>query len=158
MAPWCLGYATQVIAFVTGVLWQTLEFTHCSSRFLALISRTNSILAHTLSVCASAATCSSNQRPPSPAEGKFTLDDLPEASRNIAQAEMRGEFKDAKRLEQLVAHWAGAPPKEDKFKCGKTFTFNARLQARAACAAVQPQSGSFTCVPLACRRIRTRLI
>jgi len=71
---------------------------------------------------------------------------------------MRGELKDAKRLEQLVAHWAGAPPKEDKFKCGKTFSFTAWLQARAACAAVQPQSGSFTCVPLACRRIKTRLI
>jgi hypothetical protein len=51
------------------------------------------------------------------AEGKFTLDDLQHASKNIAQAELRNEAGKGKRLEQVVAHWAGAPPKADQFKC-----------------------------------------
>ena len=50
------------------------------------------------------------------AEGKGTLDDLQDASTNIAHAELRRDCAGGKRLEQVVSHWAGAPPKEDKFK------------------------------------------
>lgn len=50
------------------------------------------------------------------AEGKGTLDDLQDASENIAHAELRRDCGGGKRLEQVVSHWAGAPPKEDKFK------------------------------------------
>lgn len=49
-------------------------------------------------------------------EGKFTLDDLPDASKNIAHAKLRGEATGGKLLEQVVSHWKGAPPKEDQFK------------------------------------------
>ena len=112
-APWCLGYVTQVM--------------HCLSHKRAALPAPNGmqtctlvhIITHSfLRIPGSAAALPRhcNSPPPLNTDGKFTLDDLPQASRNIAQAEMRGELKDAKRLEQLVAHWAGAPPKEDTFK------------------------------------------
>jgi hypothetical protein len=44
------------------------------------------------------------------------LDDLPDASKNIAHAKLRGETTGGKLLEQVVSHWKGAPPKEDQFK------------------------------------------
>jgi hypothetical protein len=52
------------------------------------------------------------------AEGKSSLDDLQDASKNIAHAKLRGNSGGGKHLAQVVSHWAGAPPKEDKFKCG----------------------------------------
>ena len=60
--------------------------------------------------------CTCTRPHSSNSEGKFTLDDLPDASKNIAHAAIRGEALEGNLLQQVVSKWKGAPRKEDEFK------------------------------------------